>query len=231
MIFAIGDLHMDHSGQKPMDIFGERWIGHENKIVESWKNQVKEDDLVLIPGDVSWGLKLEDSLPDLKLVDSLPGKKIIIKGNHDYWWESMSKLNNLGLSSIEFMRNSSSFFGDVGIAGTRGWISRDSDGFDENDEKIYKRELLRLENSLKGIGQNFGKKIVLLHYPPFDNELRPNDFVEVMKKHNVDICIYGHLHAEGHKYSIEGLLDGIEFHLVSSDYLEFRLKPILEVQP
>lgn len=229
MIFAIGDLHLDHSGQKPMDIFGDRWIGHEKKIVENWKEQVGDEDLVLIPGDVSWGLRLEDAVPDLRLIDSLPGKKLIVKGNHDYWWESMSKLDALSLRSIRFMRNTAENYYNVGIAGTRGWMSRDSEGFDEGDEKIYKRELARLETSILAIDKSCSTRIVMLHYPPFDNKLRPNEFIDIMRKYNVDICIYGHLHAEGHKYSVEGDLEGLTLHLVSSDYLGFKLKPILEV--
>ncbi len=229
MIFAIGDLHLDHSGEKPMDIFGDRWIGHEKKIVDNWKEQVKEGDLVLIPGDVSWGLRLADAEPDLRLIDSLPGEKLIIKGNHDYWWESMSKLDGLGLRTIRFMRNTAERYNNVGIAGTRGWMSRDSEGFSEGDEKIFKRELARLESSLLAIDRECTTRIVMIHYPPFDNKLRPNEFIDIMNKYKVDICIYGHLHAEGHKYSVEGSLDGMELHLVSSDYLEFRLKQILEV--
>lgn len=229
MIYAIGDLHLDHSGQKPMDIFGDRWSEHENKIIESWKEAVNEEDLVLIPGDVSWGLKLEDALPDLKLIDSLPGRKILVKGNHDYWWESMAKLKGLGLKSVEFLRNNAFVYGNAGIAGTRGWMSRDSEGFDDNDEKIYRREISRLETSIMAIDKDCTKRIAMIHYPPFDNKLRPNDFVDVMKNHKIDICVYGHLHAEGHKYSVEGMLEGIEFHMVSGDYLQFKLKPILEV--
>lgn len=230
MIYAIGDLHFDHSGNKPMDIFGEEWINHENKIVEDWKKKVKETDLVLIPGDISWGLKLRDAIPDLVLIDSLPGKKIISKGNHDYWWESMKKLNELNLATLNYLRNNSFYYGKIGIAGTRGWMSRDSEGFSENDEKIFTRELMRLEASLSSLESDCEKRTVMLHYPPFDNKLRPNEFVDIMKLYKADICVYGHLHSEGHKYSVEGLHDGIEYHLVSSDYLEFKLKPILEVE-
>ena len=107
MIYAIGDLHFDSSQQKPMDIFGDNWIGHKDKIIKDWENKVKENDLVLVPGDISWALKLKDAIPDLELINSLPGKKIFIKGNHDYWWEGISRLKALELDSIEFLRNTS----------------------------------------------------------------------------------------------------------------------------
>ncbi len=228
MIYSIGDLHFDSSGEKPMDIFGDNWVGHKDKIIMDWKSKVTGDDLVLVPGDISWALKLNEAIPDLELINSLPGKKVFIKGNHDYWWEGISKLKALELDSIEFLRNSSFIYKDIAIAGTRGWISRDSEGFDESDEKIFKRELIRLEFSLGSIETQVDKKIVMLHYPPFNNKLQANEFVEILKEHNVDICIYGHLHAEGHKYSVEGEVCGIDFHLVASDYLDFQLKLILE---
>lgn len=226
MIYAIGDLHFDHSKQKPMDVFGENWINHKEKIVDHWKSCVNDDDLVLVPGDISWALKLDEAVPDLMLIDSLPGHKLFIKGNHDYWWESISRLKSLDLESITFIRNNSYQYKDVGIGGTRGWMSRDSDGFDEGDEKIYKRELLRLDASLSTIDDGVTKKIAMLHYPPFDGKLRPNDFVDVLVKHKVDMCIYGHLHAEGLRYAVEGIINGVDFKLVSSDFLDFKLKII-----
>ncbi len=228
MIYAIGDLHFDSSKQKPMDIFGDNWMNHQEKIILDWEKKVKKDDLVLVPGDISWALKLNEAIEDLKLINSLPGKKVFIKGNHDYWWEGISKLRGLGLTSIEFIRNSSYIYKNIAIVGTRGWASRDSEGFDESDEKIFKRELLRLEASLVSINEKVDKKIAMLHYPPFNNKLQANEFVKILKDYNVDICIYGHLHAEGHNYSIEGLVEGIDFHLVASDYLDFKLKLLLE---
>ena len=122
MIYAIADLHLDSSGEKPMDIFGENWIGHDKKIFDSWNKNIKEDDLVLLPGDISWGLKLEDARRDLEIIDSLPGTKIITKGNHDYWWSSMSKLNALQLKKTIFLNNTSYEYNGIGICGTRGWM-------------------------------------------------------------------------------------------------------------
>lgn len=226
MIYAIGDLHFDSSKEKPMDIFGENWIEHEEKIMKNWKEKITNDDLVLIPGDVSWALKLEQAENDLEKIDKLPGKKIISKGNHDYWWVSLNKLNNLELESIFFMQNNSYIYKDIAIAGTRGWVSKDVEDFDDNDLKVYKRELHRLSLSLESIGKKDLKKIVILHYPPFNLDLRPNDFHDIMIEHQVDLCLYGHLHSDGHKFAIEGDIDGVNYHCVSSDFIEFNPKLI-----
>ncbi|MGO1470717.1 MAG: metallophosphoesterase [Tissierella sp.] len=228
MIYGIGDLHFDYSKQKPMDIFGDNWLDHEDQIIKSWKDKVEKEDIVLIPGDISWALKLEQAQLDLKRIDDLPGKKVFIKGNHDYWWQSLKKINDLNLKSLFFIQNNSYIYKNIGIGGTRGWNSRDSDFFTEKDEKIFRREVLRLRNSLSSIEKNVEKKIAMMHYPPFDMNLKPNEFVEVMKEFNIDLCIYGHLHSEGHKYIVEGELEGIEFHCVSSDYLKFQLKSLYE---
>ncbi len=226
MIYAIGDLHLDFRKEKPMDVFGAEWINHEEKIFTNWKDVVKLDDLVLIPGDVSWSLKLNDGYEDLKRIDELPGEKIISKGNHDYWWGSLKKMNNLNLKSINFLQNNSFVYNGVGIAGSRGWASKDSGKIDAHDEKVFRRELIRLDLSLSSMDKNVSNKIVLLHYPPFNSELEPNDFVYLMKKYNVDICVYGHLHAEGHNYVVEGDVEGIKFHCVASDYIDFIPKEI-----
>lgn len=226
MIYGIGDLHFDYSKQKPMDIFGDNWLDHEDQIIQNWKDKVKEEDIVLIPGDISWALKLEEAQLDLERIDDLPGKKVFIKGNHDYWWQSLKKINDLNLESLFFIQNSSYTYNGIGIGGTRGWSSRDSDFFTGKDERIFKRELLRLRNSLLSIEKDTKTKIAMIHYPPFDMNLKPNEFAEVMKEFDVDICIYGHLHSEGHKHIVEGEIEGIEFHCVSSDYLKFQLKSL-----
>ncbi len=225
MIFAIGDLHFDSTGKKPMDIFGDNWINHEEEIMDNWRNLVGENDLVLLPGDISWALKIEEAYDDLVRIDALPGRKIMIKGNHDYWWDSLKKINDLDLKTIDFIQNNSFIYEDVGIAGTRGWSPIDIYN-DKRNIKIYNRELNRLRLSLESMEDNVAKKIVIIHYPPFDGSLKPNDFVDIMKEYNVDICLYGHLHAEGHKYAVEGIIDGIEFHCISSDFIDFIPKKI-----
>ena len=210
-----------------MDIFGDNWIDHEEQIIDNWLDRVKDEDLVLLPGDISWALKLEEAYYDLKRIDNLPGEKVFVKGNHDYWWQSLNKMNNLGLKSIFFIQNTSYIYKDISISGTRGWISRDNEVFEESDERIFNRELLRLTMSLSSIKDEVNKKIVMLHYPPFNMDLSPNEFVSIMKEFNVDICIYGHLHAEGHRYAVEGNIEGIEFVCVSSDYIKFSPKIIV----
>ena len=227
-IYSISDLHLDYSKQKPMDIFGDNWQDHEEQIFKNWNRKVKDDDLVLVPGDITWALKLKDAKKDLDRIDAVVGKKIISKGNHDLWWQSKSKLKSLNLSTIDFLQNEHFIYQDVAIVGTRGWTPKDSDDFDEHDEKIFNRELNRLELSLKSIKIKPAKKIAMIHYPPFNFKNRsPNEFVDMMKKYDVDICIYGHLHSEGHKFVLEGMIEGIDFHCVSSDYINFDLKKIL----
>lgn len=227
-IYAISDLHLDYSKQKPMDIFGDNWLDHEEKIFNSWEDKVKEDDLVLLPGDISWSLKLHEAKKDLDRIDNLLGKKIISKGNHDLWWQSKKKLNELSLDTIKFLQNEHYIYENIAITGTRGWTSKDSEEFDLHDEKIFLRELNRLDTSLSSIKTKVDKKIVMIHYPPFNfSDGTPNEFVDIMKKHKVDICIYGHLHGEGHKFVIEGIIEEIEFHCVSSDYINFDLKRII----
>lgn len=227
MIYAIGDLHFDYSKDKPMDIFGENWIDHEKRIIKNWKAKVKDEDLVLIPGDISWALKLDEAVHDLRRIDKLPGKKILSKGNHDYWWQSLKKMEDLSLETISFIQNNHFEHENVYIGGTRGWVDRDNEGFEEDDEKIFRRELLRLEMSLDKMKIKDNKKIVMLHYPPFNGRLEPNEFVDLMKRYNVDICIYGHLHSEGHKYVVEGDIEGIDFYCVASDFIDFDPKIIM----
>ncbi|NLW41720.1 MAG: serine/threonine protein phosphatase [Tissierellia bacterium] len=228
MIWSIGDLHFDHTKSKSMDVFGENWINHEEKIIESWKNNVSPEDLVLIPGDISWALKLEDSIEDLKKIDNLPGTKCFIKGNHDYWWGTKTKLEALGFKSIRYIYNDHVEFGNYIISGTRGWYSRDSEIFTEDDEKIFNRELNRLKLSLDSFKEDMkGKKrIVMIHYPPFNCARNPNEFLDLMIEYNVDTCVYGHLHGEGHNFAIEGNFSGVKLLCVSSDYLGFKLKSI-----
>lgn len=227
MIYGIADLHMDHTGQKPMDIFGEKWLDHENNIMNTWKEIVKANDLVLLPGDISWALKIDGVIGDLERIDMLPGKKVMIKGNHDYWWASLSKLNALNLKSMFFLQNNSYIHGNYKIVGTRGWISRDSDSFNENDEKVFQRELLRFKMSLES-GKNARETIAIIHYPPFNIDGSTNEFVDIMKDYGVKTCLYGHLHADGHKYVVEGNISGIEFHCVASDFIDFKPKLIVE---
>lgn len=233
-IYAIGDLHLSFNTDKPMNIFGEKWNNYEEKVKVNWLKKVKENDLVLIPGDFSWSMKLEDTYKDFEYLNNLPGKKILLKGNHDYWWNTVKKMNefikNNKFNNIEFLYNNSYFFDNYIICGTRGWnISND-----EEDKRLFERELLRLELSLNDGIQKYGEDkeiIVCMHYPPitsyniseYDINLK---MINLLKKYNVKKCIYGHLHGTSHKDAIKGNISGIDFKLVSSDYLNFELYKI-----
>lgn len=226
-IFAIADLHFDSKKEKPMNIFGDNWIDHENKIMNHWKETVNNDDLVLIPGDISWAVKLNDAVDDLMKIDDLPGKKIIGKGNHDYWWSTSNKLEGLGLKTIKFLKNNSYECNGAVVCGTRGWDTMEEHS-DIDNEKIYLREMNRLMISLEDAKKSKKEIITMLHYPPFNSEGTPNEFFQLLKAYNTDICIYGHLHGEeGHKIIKEGVIENITVHCVSSDYMDFKLKRIV----
>lgn len=227
-VYGIADLHLDFTGDKPMDVFGLNWKDHEEKIFHNWNETIKTDDLILLPGDISWALKSQQAYLDLHRIDELPGFKVISKGNHDYWWETKRKLEALDLKTIFFLYNDSYIYNDIAICGTRGWSSKDSDEFSIHDEKVFNRELNRLELSLLSVNKLVNKRIVMIHYPPFNvRDRSPNEFVDLMKKYDVDTCVYGHLHSEGHSHIVEGNIDGIEFHCISSDYIDFQIKKIL----
>ncbi len=232
-IYVIGDLHLSYSVDKPMDVFGMNWENHAEKIRKNWIKKVKEEDTVILPGDFSWATYLEDTYKDFVFLNSLPGKKIMSKGNHDYWWTTVTSMKKYlkenNFSNIDFLYNNAFLIENKIITGTRGWVNTWKS--DEN-YKILKRENERLKLSIeKGINE-FGtdKEIIsFIHYPPFFKEsIVPEeiDFIKTLKKYNVKKCYYAHLHSDSHKEAIEGNIDGIEFKLISSDYLNFDLLKI-----
>lgn len=227
-LYTISDLHLGFNVEKPMDIFGEKWRNHCEKIKENWISKITNDDMVLIAGDISWSLKEEDSKYDLDWINELPGKKIISKGNHDYWWNSISKLNAM-YENTKFLQNNFYSYGEYAICGTRGWICPGNDKFTAKDEKIYKRELIRLKLSLDSAkNSGFDKFIVMLHYPPTNEKFEESDFTKIFKEYNVEKVIYGHLHGPVlYGEVLNGVLDGIEYILTSADYLNFDPKRIL----
>lgn len=202
-IYAISDLHLSFGSNKPMDIFGVNWENHAQKIKYNWKNKVNENDLVLLPGDFSWAMNLKDTYMDFEYLNNMPGKKLLLKGNHDYWWTTLKKmreyLNENDFKNIDFLYNNSYEFENKIIVGTRGW----QEGEKKEDIKIIKRENTRLKLSLINGIEKYGKDkeiIVCMHYPPFIKEEDPNmDFISLMKQYNVKTCIYGHLHGEARK--------------------------------
>ena len=227
-IFAIADLHLSFANPKPMDIFGNNWTNHDKKIKEDWISKVTDNDLVLLPGDFSWAMNLEDAYMDFEYLNNLPGRKIMLKGNHDYWWSSLTKLNKFveekKFENIEFLYNNAYEFENRIIAGTRGWNLVPNE---ENDEAIIRRELIRLELSITEGIEKIGEDkeiIVCMHYPPTNKILMENsEFIRIMQRYNVKTCLYGHLHGESHKEAIEGNIGGIDVKLVSADYLNFKL--------
>lgn len=224
MIYALADLHLDYSGQKPMGIFGNVWKNHEEKIFTAWKERITDDDVVLIPGDISWAMKLEDAYHDLIRIDELPGKKILLKGNHDYWWQSISKIEALHFKTLHFLQNRAYIEDGTLITGTRGWSDIDLEREEsEHEKKVFRRELIRLELSLKDLtNESYEFKIAMLHYPPFDKQGKPNEFARILEQFHVDLCVYGHLHAQGHKYIREGKIGTVQYVCASADYLNFR---------
>lgn len=227
-IFAISDLHLSKVNPKPMNIFGENWDGHWEKIKSDWKDRVGDEDTVLIPGDISWAMSLDEALPDLMDISELPGRKLLLKGNHDYWWASLSKINKVLPHNMHIIQNNHVDVEDYYVCGTRGWMLPEDDRFKDEDMKVYNRELIRLEISLSGLpSSGCSKAIVMLHYPPVYEIGRTSGFVELMKKYNVDICLYGHLHGDSLKRAVEGNIEGIDMYMVSCDYLNFKLKKII----
>ncbi len=232
-IFAIADLHLALGIDKPMDVFGGRWSNYMEKLKSSWTETVKETDSVIIPGDVSWATYIENAYEDFKFIEDLPGRKIISKGNHDYWWTTASKLNKYlganGFNTISFMHNNAFIIEDVAICGTRGWKCPGEDDFKKDDEKIYNRELERLELSIRTAGNTPHKqKIVFMHYPPVTAKSGTSGFISILKKHGISRCYYGHLHGDGIKGAIEGEYEGIDLRLISADYLNFVPTLIVE---
>lgn len=234
-IFVIGDLHLSFQEEKPMNIFGENWNGHENKIKKSWENLVTDKDLVVILGDFSWSMYLKDTYNDFKFLNSLPGSKLLLKGNHDYWWTTVTSMNNFlaknGVKNINFLYNNFYEYENTVIVGTRGWSLQDK----AEDKKMIKREALRLELSIKKALENSQtilngtcKEIIaLIHYPPITksniNENQLNEFIYILKKYEIKKCYYAHLHGEAIKEAVEGEYFGIQFKLVSADGLNFNL--------
>ncbi len=224
-IFAISDLHLSKANPKPMDIFGANWENHWDKIKNDWCMNVQESDTVLIPGDISWAITLDDAMADIMDIDRLPGRKVLSRGNHDYWWSSASKMKKVFPESICFVQNNFVDIGDWYVSGTRGWNLPGDERFTDEDMKIYKRELMRLELSLSS-APDTKPIIVMIHYPPFYENGEPSKFVDIMKKYNVKHCVFGHLHGDSLKRVIEGEMYGIRFTMVSCDYLDFKVKKI-----
>lgn len=227
-LYAIGDLHLCLGVSKPMDIFGGNWVGYMDKLTESM-SKITPDDTTVLLGDLSWALDLAGAKADFSWIDQIPGRKIIIKGNHDYWWSTASKFYKFcqehGFSDQLILNNNHYEYGEWALCGTRGWFFEE-DVSGQHDEKVFRRELLRLETSLKSAGDR--PKIVFLHYPPRYKGYECPEILELLQKYEVRRCFYGHLHGPSHKLAMEGLWDGVEYRLVAADFLNFMPFPVLD---
>ncbi|WP_312458615.1 metallophosphoesterase [Proteiniclasticum sp.] len=220
-LYAISDLHLSLSGDKPMDVFSEEWKNHDVRIRENWLKKVKEEDTVLLAGDLSWSMKLQGGKEELDFVAGLPGRKIIIKGNHDYWWGSITKLNSM-YDNMDFIQNNFFAYEDYAICGTRGWVLPGSSLFKEEDEKIFRREVLRLKMSLDAAKKKgFQKFIVMIHYPPVNETFKDSEFTDIFEEYGVEKVIYGHLHGKSLQRVMTGERKGVEYILTSCDYIGF----------
>jgi len=228
-IYAIGDLHFGYGVDKSMHIFGENWNNHGEKIQESWRREIQEDDVVLLAGDTSWAMDLTQAEPDFKRIADLPGKKIFIGGNHDYWWDSTSKVQK-AYPNMVFLKNESFLLGELAICGTRGWLCPNDARFTDHDCKIYEREQIRLRLSLDHAMRKGAKEIlVMFHYPPTNDKKESSAFIKIIEEYPVKTVVYGHLHGkDSFGCGLQGCRDGIAYHLVSSDYLDFVPKQIIE---
>ena len=221
-LYAIGDLHLCLGAQKPMDIFGGAWVGYMDKLKEGL-SVIQPDDTTVLLGDLSWALDLESARDDFAWINLIPGRKIMLKGNHDYWWSTAAKFKKFcddNSFTDQFVLNNNCYLYDNwAICGTRGWFFEGARS-SEHDEKVFRRELIRLEASLTAAGNL--EKIVFLHYPPLYNGYRCEEIIELLHKYDVRRCFYGHLHGASHALALEGLWDGIEYRLVSADRLNFK---------
>lgn len=223
-IYAISDLHLSNSCDKPMDIFGGNWEGYTEKIIENWKAKVQDDDLVLIAGDISWAMKLEEVTADLDWIDRLPGKKIIIKGNHEYWWKSISAVREILPESIMAIQNDAIKIGNYIICGTRGWTVPEKDKeLEPDDLKIYKREVERLKLTLRSAkvlkADTDAKIIAMMHFPPYNTDRESSEFTKLFEEYEVDKVIFGHLHGYVN-CSLVSNMGGVTYYFTSCDHIK-----------
>lgn len=223
-LFVMGDLHLSLGSDKPMDVFGPVWEDHAEKIRYNWQRIVGENDTVVLCGDCSWGMSLQNALPDFQFIQALPGKKYLLKGNHDYYWDTVSKMRRFfaenRITSMDFIHNNAFLYGETALCGTRGWFSDEEEK--THDRMIYLRELGRLRASLEA-GKALGAKelIVFLHYPPVMPDFRYKEITDMMSQYGVKDCFYGHLHGAGLQSAVNKQVDGIRYHCISADHVKF----------
>ena len=226
-LYAIGDLHLGLGVDKPMDVFGPGWADHVRRLQDGF-SQLTGEDLTVLCGDTSWGIDFRESLPDFQFIDALPGKKLILKGNHDYWWNTAAKMRRFfsenGLTTLDILHNNCHIYGDYALCGTRGWFYEEEQT--GHNEKVFNREVMRLEASLKAAGER--PILAFLHYPPLYTGYRCPEILQKLEAYGVARCCYGHLHGPTHRRAIEGRVGTVDYSLVSADYLGFVPKKILD---
>lgn len=225
-LYAIGDTHLSFGADKPMDVFGGNWSGYVDKLRAGFASVTEEDTTVLC-GDLSWGISLEEAEEDFAFLHrELPGRKIILKGNHDYWWNTAAKMNRFfaekGFDSFQILHNNCCEYGEYALCGTRGWFYEEDQG--GHNEKVFLREVIRLETSLKAAGDR--KKLCFLHYPPLYQGYRCPEILDLLERYGVEQCFYGHLHGGSHRLAIEGRQGSVDYHLISADYIQFQPRKI-----
>ena len=229
--FAMGDLHLSgNPPKKPMDVFGSHWENHHLKILANWQETITEKDTVFLVGDFSWAMRLNEAKEDLDSIIALPGRKILIRGNHDYWWSSQNKMKTLTENKLIFLQANAIALDNCLVGGSRGYMCPGDQNYNaEKDDSIYRRELLRVEMALEEMTKlpQTGPKILLLHYPPFNEKHEASGFTDLLEKYDVDHCIYGHLHSFSENNVLPTKWKNTQLHLVSSNFLDFKFKKIL----
>ncbi|MBR5012642.1 MAG: metallophosphoesterase [Clostridia bacterium] len=222
-VFAISDLHLSFGANKPMEVFGGQWTNYLDKIVESWNKNVKENDIVLIAGDISWAMKLEETKEDFEFLEKLKGIKILTRGNHDFWWASISAVRGVAPKNVFALQNDAIKFGEYIICGTRGWTVPEDAFETEHDEKIFKREVIRLEMSLeasKRLQTNGEKIICMVHFPPFNSKREDSEFTRLFEKFGVSKVVYWHLHGNKVRANLFYKKNDVEYFLTACDQTE-----------
>ncbi len=222
-VFALADLHLSHGGKKPMDVFGPEWTGHPEKIAARWCEVVGSEDLVIVPGDISWAMRLEEVGPDLSFVAALPGTKLLLRGNHDYWWSAIGKVRRALPAGIHALQNDHFIWQDWAICGTRGWVCPGDENYNpEEDGRIYRRETERLKLSLESALEDGHTRIIAaLHYPPFNRLREPSAFTDLLETVPVERCVFGHIHGPGRERVFSGILRGVGYSFVAADAVNF----------
>lgn len=230
-LFAIGDLHLPGGMGKPMDVFGLQWEAHFDRIAAHWRSAVSENDIVLIPGDISWAMHLRDAMEDLRAIAALPGRKILIRGNHDYWWGSISQLRSALPEGMYALQNDAVVIDGIAFSGSRGW-TQPTGPEDQDNAKLYARELMRMELSLQAARRQspLGPLVALTHFPPTDAQGSQTPMTELFSRYAVSDVVYGHLHDQAADYAFSGSIHGVRYHFVSCDGLDFKLCALPEAR-